>query len=141
MAASWQDHVHLMTSAPIDAETTGEWTVLAKNLKPTGLPESSVIAAPRRALDGTLRAHVLQSAGTPVLFVDYTPVLKIDDEATRLVLEGLLGTTLYYVPAFHDPAAHTAYDGQVFFDRMSIPESPGPTVPYMVIAVHLMDAE
>ncbi len=114
---------------------------MAKGLKPTGLPETSVIATPRRALDGTLRPHVLQAAGTPVTFTDYTLALRVDDMAAFATLEGLVGKTIYFVPSYHDPAVHTSYDVQVFFDRLGVPESPGPMVPYMIVGAHLMDAD
>lgn len=141
MAASWQNHVHLMTSAPDPAETTNEWTVMAPNLKPTGMPEHYVIAAPRRAINGTLRAHVLQSGGVPVLFTDYTPRIKVDSMTNLDTLSALLGKTVYYVPAYHDPAAHGSYDVQVLVEKMTTPEAPGPLVPVLYVMVHLTDAD
>jgi hypothetical protein len=141
MAASWQDHVNLKLTLPDAAESTGEWAVMAPNLRPTGLPAFSVIVAPRRALDGTLRAHVLKSAGSPILFVDYTPILKVDSYADLVTLSGFLGKVVYYVPSFHDALDHQAAAVQVLVERLGIPSSPGPLVPYMTLPIHLVDAE
>jgi len=140
MAAEWQDHIHIMATRPAQDEgTTYEYAVSAKNLRPTGLPEYQVIAAPRRALDGTLRSHVLQSGGSPVLFIDYSPILRLDGLTALEALSLLLGTTVYYVPNYHDQAAHQTYERQVFFDKMGVPESPGPTVPYLFVPTHFVD--
>jgi len=140
MAAAWQDHVHIMATRPAQDEgTTYEYAVSAKNLRPTGLPEYTVIASPRRALDGTLRTHTLQSAGSPILFIDYTPVIRVNSISDIATLAALLGTTVYYVPNYHDQAAHQSYERQVFFDKMGVPESPGPTVPYLFVPTHFVD--
>jgi len=140
MAAAWQDHIHIMITQPAQDEgTTYEYAVSAKSLKPTGMPEKTVIAAPRRALDGTLRPHVLQAAGTPILFTDYTPVLRLDDLATFNTLAALVGTTVWYVPSYHDQAAHQIVACQVYFDKLGVPESPGPVVPYILVPAHFVD--
>ena len=141
MAASWQDHINIKLTLPDAAESTGEWALSAKGLKPTGLPQHAVIAGPRRALDGTLRAHVLQSAGVPVVFTDYTPVVRLDTHADLETWKAYLGKTLYYVPSFHDPADHQSYAVQVFVERLGVPEAPGPTIPYMYLPVRLIDAD
>jgi len=141
MAASWQDHFHLLDAAPDPAEATGEWTAMAPNLKPTGMPEHYVIAAPKRALDGTLRPHVLKSGATPVLFTDWTIMVKIASHAALDTWAGYLGKTMYFVPNYHDPAAHADYDRLVFVEKVDTPVSPGPTVPAMYLLVHLVDAD
>jgi len=141
MAASWQDHIHILTAAPDADEATGEWSVMAKGLKPTGMPEHSVIAVPRRALDGTLRAHVLQSAGTPVLLTDYTLMVKCDAITDVSTWSGYLGTTKYFVPAYHDAAAHDDYDVLVLVEKIGVPESPGPLAPVFYLPVRLTDAD
>ena len=141
MAASWQDHINIKATLPDAAEGTAtEWTVSARGLRPTGMPEHAVIAAPRRALDGTFRAHVLQSAGSPITFTDFTPIVRCDTHADVETWKGYLGTTMYYVPSYHDPADHQSYAVQVFVEKIGTPEAPGPQVPYMYLPVHLTDA-
>lgn len=141
MAASLQDHFHLLASAPDPGETGGQWTAMAPNLKPTNMPEHYVIAAPARALDGTLRAHVLKSGSTPVLFTDWTVLVKIESQTDLDTWAGYLGKTMYFVPNYHDQAAHGSYDRIVFVEKVDRAESPGPTQPVFYLLVHLIDAD
>ena len=141
MAASWQDHINIKSTLPDAAETTGEWAVSARGLRPTGLPEHAVIAAPRRALDGTFRAHVLKDGADPIVFTDFTPVIRCDDHADVETWKGYLGKIMYYVPSFHDPADHQTYAVQVFVEKIGVPEAPGPQVPYLFLPVHFTDAD
>jgi len=141
MAADWQDHFHLLEMAPASGETNGEYKALAPSMKPRAMPEPMVIAAPRRALDGTFRAHVLQSGGVPVRFVDWSILVKLDTWPEYEALTALLGKTLYYVPNYHDQAAHDGDVQLVFFDKVGQLEMQGPLVNGGIhIPIHLVDA-
>lgn len=142
MAASLQDHFHLMTSAPVAAESTGEYKALAPGNKPKAMPEPSIIAAPARALDGTFRPHILTDISGPMVFEDWSILVKLDTWPTDYTtLVGMLGKTVYYVPNYHDPAAHGDYDVLMLFDKVGSITQNGPQITGgFNVAIHLMDA-
>ncbi|NIV33093.1 MAG: hypothetical protein GWN58_27690 [Anaerolineae bacterium] len=114
---------------------------MAPNLRPSAMPEHYVIAAPARALDGTLRPHVLKSGATPILFTDWTVRVKIDNQSQLSTWASYLGKVMYFVPNYHDQAAHDSYDCLVFVEKVDPVESPGPTQPVMYLNVRLVDAD
>ena len=142
MAASLQDHFHLMVSEPDQAESSNEFKALSPGYKPKATPEPSVIAAPSRALDGTFRAHILSDLSGPVVFENWSILVKLDSwPADYTTLKALLGKTLYYVPHYHDPAAHRSYDVKVFFEKIGAIELQGPQITGgLHVPIYLVDA-
>lgn len=141
MAASFQDHFHIVDSAtPGDATTTGEWKAMAPNMKPKALPHYTVIAAPQRALDGTLRPHVLKDGADPVIFTSWAILVRCPTWGNVETWRDMLGELWYLIPPYHDAAAHNSYTQQVLVHKIGEIASPGPTVPVIYLPVTLVDA-
>jgi len=141
MAASWQDHLHIVSSAtPGNETTTGEWKGSAPNLKPRVLPEYYAMATVRRSLDGTFHAHVLQDGEGPIVFKDWVALVRCDDWADVETWRDYLGTSVYFIYHYHDPVAHNSYTQKVFVDKIGEPQPAGPSFSYILLPVHLTDA-
>ncbi len=141
MAASWQDHFHIVTVAdPGNTTTTGEWKGGAPNLKPKVLPDFYAISAPRRALDGTFYAHTLQDDSGVVVFKDWQALARCDDWAEVQSWRDILGQIRYFIYHYHDAAAHNDYTQRVFIDQLGEPQPAGPQFNYIYMPVHMTDA-
>lgn len=140
MAASLQDHFHILDTIPEAETTTGEWTAMAPNLRPSLVPRPAVIASPMRALDGTFYAHVLQDESGPVLIKDWSGVVKCATWADVNTWMSYLGAYKYFIYNHHDPEAHAAYVQRVYVNSIEELRSPGPTTPVFYLGFTLLDA-
>lgn len=105
MAVEMHDHIHLGTANP--PVTT--YKVVHGSLDTTPL----VFATPRRALNGKLHMHRLTSAGDPVQFRGDSFRIRAT-LAEMLVLRGLVGKPVEYVPNYHDDDAIAGYQHTVY---------------------------
>ena len=149
MAASMQDHFHLMTSAPEAAETTGEWYASAKDTKPSMVPETMVFASPRYGLSGKLYPHVLQSGADPVQKTNWQfQVLFMDETATGatayadfLTWLAYAGKEMYFVPNYHDPSDHQSYMQYIYVERIGRAQVEGYKYDVIELPVQILDNE
>jgi len=140
MVASWQNHFHLLVTPP-DPVEADQYVSLAPGANMAARPEVMVIAAPRRALNGVFRAHVLMEGANPLLINDWTVLSRFEDWAAYQAFLLLLGKTLYFIYNWHDPLAHDDYDQLVFFDTVGQPTLRGQHAQGGIdVPVHLVDA-
>jgi len=141
VSASWNDHFHLCpTATPGNTTTSYEWKGSAPGAKPQVLPEFSIIAAPRRALDGSLHPHVLTSGATPVLITDWSVLVKCDDWDDVTTWSGYLGTNMFFIFHYHDAVLHNSYTQEVLIAEIGKPVAEGTEYGSLLLPVHLMDA-
>ena len=141
MAASVQDHFHLLESATPGNETTAnEWRGMAPDMRPRVLPLFSIAGAPRRSLNGKLRAYVLQDGDGPIVFKDWAVLVKCADWSEVETWAGYIGDYRYFVYNYHDPVLHNSYTQRVWVDFVEEPQVTGPLYSHIMLNVHLTDA-
>jgi hypothetical protein len=141
MAASIQPHFHLVdTATPGDSTTDGEWKAMAPNLKPQALPSPAVYAKILDAIDGTRHFHILKDGADPILTEDWQLLVRCADWSTYETLRDYLGTLKYFIPHYHDPAAHNSYTTYIYVAKINEIKSPGPTMPVLYVPLYLIDA-
>lgn len=141
MAASWQDHFHILDTASPDEDTTsGEWPGAAPSLQPRVVPQYQVIAAPRYSLNGTLHSHVLSDGSGPIVLNNWQVLVRCASWTDVETWAGYLGQIKYFVFHYHDPDAHSSYTQRVLIDQISEVEGKGTEFNYIALPVHLKDA-
>ena len=140
MVRSVQEHFHVLTTIPAAVTTDGEWRASADGGRPQFWPMPMVMAAPRYSLDGTFHAHVLKDGATPVVFKGYRFTLYLDTWEEYETWEGYLGTQMYLVPIYHDPAAHDQSAALVYVSRLGDPDTESYRYQYIKVPVEVMDA-
>lgn len=142
MAASVQDHFHILDSAtPGNATVTGEWDGVAPNAKPRNLPQYQVFVSPRRALDATIHIHSLtDDAGDPVLINDWSLLVWCETWADVETWRDMLGKVKYFIYHYHDAVAHNDYTQRVLIDQIGTPQPGSVRYDWIELPVHLTDA-
>lgn len=141
MAASIQDHFHILDAEPDAVTTTGEWYAAAEGGSPEFWPVPMVFAAPTWSLDGsTFYSHVLESEGSPVMKKNYNFTVYLESWVDYETWQGYLGTTKYLVPVYHDPAAHDDYDVLVYIEALGQPETKSYRYQYIRLPVKALAA-
>ena len=141
MAASWQNHIHLFTTAtPGQSSTANEYTGRAPNLKPRVTPAYTVIAAPQYSLNGTLYAHVLKDGAAPIVFTNWNALIKCESWGDVEALSALLGDIMYFVFNWHDPVLHHDYIQRVYIDQIGEIEARGTTFGVISVPMRMRDA-
>lgn len=140
MAASFQDHFHMLDTATPGEETEdGEWRGMAPDLRPRVLPLFAIAGAPRRALSGVLRPYVLPDASGPILFKNWAVLVKCATWADVETWASYLGKVKYFIYHYHDPLHHNSYTQKVWVDAMDPPEVLGPSFTHIMLSIHLTD--
>jgi len=134
MALEIQDHIYLDTSNP----PTATYPVAAEGLDWT--PLVSVVT--ERSLTGKLHIHrLVDGSDDPVSFRS-DRLRLIATLAQMLVLRGMSGKTVYYVPNYHDPdnLANYTHESVLIIPEGSIANI-DPMCTYWFMNVRLVDDE
>lgn len=134
MAATLQTHIHL--GADSGGSANPEYTV---QFRTDHYHKKEIFASAARALSGRLHAHVLSSAGVPLVFNNFDPILLLT-RAEYDVVMALLGYETYITPVYHDSGDHAADTKKVRFMGVSLAVT-DPMEQYYVLTISLADAE
>jgi hypothetical protein len=99
-----------------------------------------VFAAPRYALDGSFHAHVLKDGTDPILFKGYRFTLYLDTWDEYETWQSYLGTQMYIVPIYHDPADHVSTTQLVYVSKLGDPDTESYRYQYILVPVQVEDA-
>jgi hypothetical protein len=133
MAAAMQDHIHLDTDNP----PTATYPALHETLD--GTPMVAMVT--ERSLTGKLQVHRLLDGADPVQFVNDRMRLRLS-LAEMLVVKGLAGKDVYYIPHYHDEAAPAAYVVQaVLVLRPGAITNLDPSAAHWFATVEILDNE
>jgi len=134
MAATLQTHLHL--GADSGGSANPEYTV---QFQSKHYHRREIFASAARALSGRLKTHVLTSAGNPVVFHNFDPILLLTRAEFDTVM-ALLGDEIYITPVYHDSGDHVATTVKVQFMNAEV-QTTDPMQQYYVVVVNLVDAE
>ena len=133
MAATLQTHIHL--GANSNGSGNPEYTV---QFRTEHYHKKEIFASAARALSGRLHAHVLSSAGAPLVFHNYDPILLLTRAEYDTVI-ALLGYETYITPVYHDSGDHVATTKKVQFMGASRAVT-DPMEQYVMLTINLVDA-
>ena len=90
-------------------------------------------------LAGELLVHPIRDGANAKVFKNWTVMLKCDTWPEVQTLFGYLGRSMYFIPNYHDSAAHNSYTQAVFVDSVREVHIKGPTIVTTAIVLHLTD--